>query len=268
MPPGRRRHSAPASGITARLPPPSAAKPRVTRPRPRWKNWSRTRVEACVAGATSSTPESEFGEGDSEEEQEENYPPSVGEASTMDYCGEVDPVDYGEGEEEEEDYPPSVGSSADDHGEGEGDYPSSLYSAPTIDYGEGEEDYPLSVCSGVSEYTDSEPYTEDEGSPVASERSVRTVKGRTSPAVSASSDPYEGSAMDCSRGGSSAAPMSWSLGSEEEEEMEAEEEGHTARSSHPQLMTSFVPTKTDASVFTTLHKDMTLHLHRSLLQSV
>ncbi|XP_076869817.1 uncharacterized protein LOC143521138 [Brachyhypopomus gauderio] len=78
------------------------------------------RVEACVAGATSLTPESEFGEGDSEEEQEENYPSSVGEASTVDYSGEVDPapsvysvptVDYGEGDEEEEDYPPSVGSS-------------------------------------------------------------------------------------------------------------------------------------------------------------
>ncbi|XP_076867065.1 uncharacterized protein LOC143518467 [Brachyhypopomus gauderio] len=174
------------------------------------------------------TPESEFGEGDSsgeeeeQEDEEEAYPPSLYDAST---------VDYGEEEEEEEskeeDYlPPPVGpSTIMEEGEeqecDEEEYPPSECSAyPDDDGGEEEEnvDYPPSEGS----------YTEEEESPPPSELSARTVKRRWSQEAGSSPERSPASDMDCSRGGSSGHPMSWSRGSEEE--MEAEEAPPTARS--------------------------------------
>ncbi|XP_076862343.1 uncharacterized protein LOC143514703 [Brachyhypopomus gauderio] len=192
--------------------------------------------EICVAD---STPEAEFGEGDSEEEEqdeeEEAYPPSLYDASTVNYGGEEEEdyppslddastIDYGEEEEESEaeDYLPlPVGpSSVVEEGkeDDDEDYPPSERSAHPADYGEEEEGYeeddrPLSVRSGVSECTDSDMYSEEEGSPPPSECSVGTVKGRRS----SSSGRSGGESMDCSRGGSPEQPMSWSRGSEAEE---------------------------------------------------
>ncbi|XP_076863180.1 uncharacterized protein LOC143515106 isoform X2 [Brachyhypopomus gauderio] len=79
---------------------------------------SSRKVDTCTVSATASTPEEEFGEGDSPgegEEQEEvvaAYPPSVDDASTVDYGGE------------------GV------------DYPPSLDDASTVDYGGEGADYP------------------------------------------------------------------------------------------------------------------------------
>ncbi|XP_076864009.1 uncharacterized protein LOC143516343 [Brachyhypopomus gauderio] len=181
------------------------------------------RVDSCVYGAVESTPESEFGEEDSEEEQEgEDYPPSICDASTVDYGGE----------EEEEEYPPSEDSASTvDYGGGDGEeYPPSEDSASTVDYGREEaeseeesedEDYlPPPVCpSRTAEKGEEEEgsyTTEEEESPPPSERSAETVRGKRTPSSARSRD----SDMDCSRGGSPEQPMEWSQG--EEEEMETE----------------------------------------------
>ncbi|XP_076857252.1 interferon-induced protein 44-like [Brachyhypopomus gauderio] len=99
------------------------------------------RVGACTVGATASTPEEEFGEGESEEEsEEEEYPPPPGEEDEeypQSICDDTT-VEY-------DDYPPSI---CDDTTEDD---------ASTVDY--GAEDYSPSVGSGVSE---SDTYKEDE----------------------------------------------------------------------------------------------------------
>ncbi|XP_076872434.1 uncharacterized protein LOC143522605 [Brachyhypopomus gauderio] len=158
------------------------------------------RVGSLELCSTEKTPESEFEGEESEEdsEEEESSPPSVYSAPT-EY--------YGEGEEEEESPPLSV------------------CTAPTEYYGEGEEE---EEHPPPSEYSDGEPYTEDEDSepcmeeeedlsPPPSEYSRETVRGRRGWKEELSPYPSEGSTMDWSRGETLVKPMIWHSGGEEED---------------------------------------------------
>ncbi|XP_076850657.1 uncharacterized protein LOC143500421 [Brachyhypopomus gauderio] len=164
---------------------------------------SSLRVGSCIISATQSTPETGFLQVSEQEDEEEGYPPSICDASTVDYGGEgeeayppsvsdASTVDYSEEDEkelEEDDYlPPPMGPSptVEEGGEEEEDYPPSECSAHTAEYGEVEED------SYTEEEEDSPPpplkgVRRGVHPPIAPARAQLTTPG-----VAARSSPWSG----------------------------------------------------------------------------